>query len=102
MLAIEEVPEGEEIRIPEEAAVAEIHHVVKNNHQALHKMVVSTNAMETFLETEHVLLRKAEPVGLALVTPGAEEDAVGNQADVAAVKVFVETEENDFRMKSKS
>ena len=75
MLAIEEVPEGEEIRIPEEAAVAEIHHVVKNNHQALHKMVVSTNAMERFLETEHVLLRKTEPVGLALVTPGAEEDA---------------------------
>ena len=78
MLAIEEVPEGEEIRIPEEAAVAEIHHVVKNNHQALHKMVVSTNAMETFLEPDYVLLRKMEPVGLALVTPIEEEEDACN------------------------
>ena len=75
MLAIEEVPEGEAIRILEEAAVAEIHPVVKSNLQDLHKMVVSTNVMETFLETEHVLPRKTEPVGLALVMPGAEEDA---------------------------
>ena len=74
-MAIEEVPEGEAIRTLEEAVVAEIHPVVKSNHQDLHKMVVSTNVMETFLETEHVLLRKTEPVVLALVTPGAEEDA---------------------------
>ena len=76
IVEIEGPPEQEAIQILEEAAVvAEIHLVAKINLKHLHKMVASTNVMETFQEAEHAPLRKMEHVGLALEMPGAEEDA---------------------------
>jgi len=96
IVAIEGPPEQEAIQILEEAAVVpEIHLVAKSNLQDLHKMVVPTNVTETFPEAERAPLRKMEHVGLALEMPGAEEDAVENQEVAQAVKVFVETEENN-------